>query len=119
MTTSLVEIPEAEQEAAPSRAGNLVEMANRLAEQSRVGAALDLIFARVDETFRRGEFSDCDELLQHLAVGDFNTDVLIGLLTATLPGRSLLPSRPDFYSRTKAEIQRRGEMEPVLLTGLD
>ncbi len=119
MTTSLAEIPETRQEAVPSLAGNFVEMANRLAEQSRVDAALDLIFARVDEAFQRGDFSDCDHLLQHLTVGDFDTDVLLGLLTATLPGRSLLPSRPDFYSRTEAEIHRRGEMELGLLTGLD
>ncbi|MFM9962764.1 MAG: hypothetical protein ACKV2Q_16260 [Planctomycetaceae bacterium] len=119
MTTSLAEIPEFRQGTVPSRAGNFVEMANRLAEQGRVDAALDLIFARVDETFRRDEFSDCDQWLQHLVVGDYSTDVLLGLLTATLPARSLLPSRPDFYSRTELEIQRRGEMEPGLLTGLD
>ena len=119
MTTSLTEIPETRLVITPSRAGNFVEMANRLAEQGRVDAALDLIFARVDETFRRGDFFDCDHQLQHLAVGDYNTEVLLGLLTATLPARSLLPSRPDFYSRTEAEIFRRGEMEPGLLTGLD
>ena len=119
MTTSLAEIPEARKETAPSRAGNFVRMANRLAEQGRVDAALDLIFARVDESFRSGEFSDCDQLLQRLSVGDYETDVLLGLLTATLPARSLLPSRPDFFLRAEAEIQRRGEMEPGLLTGLD
>lgn len=119
MPTSLTESPETRREPGPSRAANFVEMANRLAEQGRVDAALDLIFARVDETFRRGDFADCDHLLRRLAVADYSTDILLGLLTATLPARSLLASRPDFYSRTEDEIQRRGEMEPGLLTGLD
>lgn len=119
MTSSLAEIHEMGRGTVPSRANNFVEMANRLAVQNRVDAALDLIFARVDEKFQRSEFSDCDQLLQRLSAGDCETDVLLGLLTATLPARSLLPSRPDFFLRTEAEIQRRGEMEPGLLTGLD
>ncbi|MBC7818835.1 MAG: hypothetical protein IAG10_18245 [Planctomycetaceae bacterium] len=116
---ALKEIFEKRRETPRSRADNFVDISSRLARQGQVDAALDVIFARVDEMFRQGLFSECDALLRRIPAGDYSTDVLLGLLTATLPAKSCLQARPDFYLRTEAEIQRRGEMEPGLLTGLD
>ncbi len=116
---ALNEIIEKQRKSPRSRTDNFVDTANRLVGQRQVDAALDVIFARVDEMFCHDRFVECDALLRRISVGDYSTDILLGLLTATLPAKSRLKARPDFYSRVEAEIHRRGEMEPGLLTGLD
>lgn len=103
----------------PSRTDAFVELADRLTVCGQVDAALDLIFERVDEMFVNGRFEECDRVLQSVPVSEYTADTLIGLLTATLPAKSRLKSRPDFFAKVESVLKGRGEMEPGLLTGLE
>lgn len=44
---------------------------------------------------------------------------MLGMLTATLPARSHLPSRPAFVQAVATTLKKRGELEPNLLDGLE
>jgi len=57
--------------------------------------------------------------LRQVDVRIFSTDLLLGILTATLPAKSKLPSRTPFFGKVEAIIKRRGEWEKGLLTGLE
>lgn len=90
-----------------------------LEKRGHIDAALDVLYDRVDGLLRGKQFVAVDDLLQHLRVNALSVDVLIGLLTSTLPARSKLPSRAKFYSEAEASIRQRGEWEEGLLTGLE
>jgi hypothetical protein len=96
----------------------LVEL-RRLEASGDRNAALDLLYDRVDELMRTGQFEALDSLLQQVRLGDMSIDVLLGLLTATLPARSRLPSRQAFFRETENALREWGEYEDGLLTGLE
>jgi hypothetical protein len=90
-----------------------------LEKRGHIDAALDVLYDRVDSLLRGKQFAAVDDLLQQVRVNALSVDVLIGLLTSTLPARSKLPSRAKFYSESEASIRQRGEWEEGLLTGLE
>jgi hypothetical protein len=67
---------------------------------------LDVLYARVEELLQAGEFDLLDDFLRWNTTGDLkaDTDMKLGWLTATLPAKSKLPSRPAFYDRCAEEI---------------
>jgi hypothetical protein len=81
--------------------------------------ALDLIYDSVDELMRKGEFAQLNSLLANLSVSDFSVDILLGLLTATLPAKSRLPSRHELYEQIETFLRHCGEYKEGLLTGLE
>jgi len=93
--------------------------AQRLDSQRRTDAALDLIYDSIDGMMRKGEFSRLNLLLPQLNVNDLSADILLGLLTATLPARSRLSCRKEFYCDAEASLRDRDELEDGLLTGLE
>lgn len=93
--------------------------ASRLERAGHRNAAMDLLYDRIDELMRTGQFDLLDMILQRVPVREFSVDVLLGLLTATLPARSRLPSREDFFSETEQVLRERAEYEEGLLTGLE
>jgi hypothetical protein len=92
--------------------------AQRLDARGQTDAALDLLYDGFDELLRSGGFSEVDLILTDIAVDDYSVDILLGVLTATLPARSRLIARSSFYRSVAESIQRRGEAEEGLLTGL-
>src|SRR6266436_6087207 len=70
-----------------------VSRAHRLDTARHHNAALDLIYDSMDEMMRKGEFDSLNSLLANINVADLSVDLLLGLLTATLPAKSRLPSR--------------------------
>jgi hypothetical protein len=93
--------------------------ANRLDRAGHRGAAMDLLYDRIDEMLRSGQFDSLDVVLQRAPVQDLSADVLLALLTATLPARSRLNARPDFFRIAETTLKTRGEYETGLLTGLE
>ena len=47
------------------------------------------------------------------------TDILLGLLTATLPVKSQLPQRSGLFNSTKELLVSRGHYERGILDGLE
>lgn len=96
-----------------------VERAGRLDRRGKTDVALDLIYDTVDEWMIAGDFDRLDFLLASVAADDYSADILLGLLTASLPGRTRLPSRRKLYSETERILKQRGQWEDGLLTGLE
>lgn len=98
---------------------SFIDGANRLDRTGHTDAALDLLYDAVDEMLRRREFPEVDAILRDANVADLSINILIGLLTVTLPARSRLSSRAEFYTRVEDILRQRGEFEEGLLTGLE
>jgi hypothetical protein len=77
------------------------------------------LYDRIDHHLREARFSDVDSLLAHTDIASLSTSVIVGLLTATLPAKSRLPSRANLFKAAEALIKKRGEWEDDLLTGLE
>lgn len=103
----------------PSRATSFLQGAQRLDRMGSTDAALDLLYDNFDAMMRDGRFCELDALLRAERANDYRLDLLLGILTATLPGKSKLPSRGKFLKDAENVLRERGEYEEGLLTGLE
>ena len=98
-------------------------MSNDLVQACRlvtsIDEALDRVYDEIDAKFVAGQFEDVNRFLLMLRVQDVHTDILLGILTATLPAKSKLASRDAFMARTEAVIRERNEWEEGLGKGLE
>ena len=97
---------------------DFVRSAAELERDGLPDSALDLIYDRVDELLHGAEWSACAAVLDDIDVSKCSTDILLALLTATLPAKSRIPSRGGFLERVGRELRARGENEDRLLAGL-
>jgi hypothetical protein len=88
-------------------------------EDTATGDDIDVVFEHLDGLMREGNFEEVNSLLENNEVCSTPTDILLTVLTATKPAKSLLPARKDYFSRVFNEIDRRGLYVPGLLTGLE
>lgn len=96
-----------------------VQRARRLDKGGHTDAALDLLYDSIDELMRNKGLPQLDSTLANLRVSDLSVDMLLGILTATLPARSHLPSRATLFNEIEKALRGRGEYEEGLLTGLE
>jgi hypothetical protein len=83
-------------------------------------ACIDEIWDTCCELMVASEFVGVDSMLRIMHQLDrAPVDAMITWLTVTLPAKSKLPSRPDFFKRVKEELKRRGEWTEDILTGLE
>ena len=76
-----------------------------LAVAERTDDAIDEIFSAVNSHFMGGTFSACDEALSNLDLDRLDADILIALLSATLPGAVKLKERPRLLSRVESRLR--------------
>lgn len=93
--------------------------AQRLDRRGRTDAALDLIYDQVDEWMHRAQFDRLDSILANLPVADLSMDILLGVLTATLPATRRLGSRAKLFYDVEQVLRNRGDYEEGLLAGLE
>lgn len=93
--------------------------ATELDARGHTDAALDLIYDSVDKLMRDGQFPTLDSILSGVPVAELTVDILLGLLTATLPARNRLHSRNPLFRQIEQTLKNRGQLEPGLLTGLE
>ena len=93
--------------------------AQKLDDLGQTDAALDLIYDTIDELMLAGKFDRLDTLLGEVEADACSADILLGLLTASLPGRSQLPSRALLYRHTERLLKERNQWEDGLLNGLE
>lgn len=98
---------------------SFIDRAIRLEARGKTSAALDLIYDQVDERLIQGAFSEVDNVLAKAETSRLSSNLLVGLLTITLPARGKLVHRAEFLDRVQRELNRRGELEDGLLIGLD
>ena len=107
-----------EKQSTSARTESFILRAQRLDNHGRTDAALDLIYDSIDDLMRNEEFPRLDSILARISITDLSTDILLGILTATLPAKSRLPARAELFNAIEQTIQQRGEYEEGLLIGL-
>ena len=98
---------------------SFVDRANRLDVLGHTDTGLDLLYDAVDDLLRRGDIDRLDVLLLDAVAAELTLNILVGLLTATLPARSRLRSRSGFFQSVDETLRLRGEWEVGLLVGLE
>jgi hypothetical protein len=98
---------------------SFVYRAHRLDEAGHTESALDLIYDAADSLMRNGQFEQLDALIADAPIAFLSVDVLLAILTSTLPARSRLPSRANLFTTVEQILKRRGEYEEGLLAGLE
>jgi Arc/MetJ-type ribon-helix-helix transcriptional regulator len=101
----------------PERA-SFVLRANELARAGERSRAMDMLYDKIDELMRSGQLERLDDLLKGVREEELSADVLLGLLTATLPARNRLPSRAKVLRETERILRARCEFQEGLLAGL-
>src|SRR5690606_23764698 len=66
-------------------------------DRKLLDSAIDFINEYFDAMFRQNEFSVCDAVLSAIPIYSVDTDILLAILTATLPARSRLQNRHSFF----------------------
>jgi hypothetical protein len=115
----ILEIGVAHQSKKKASLDELLEPVLQLEKHGRIDSALDALYDRVDDLLKTEEFETLDGMLRQAKVESLSADVLLGLLTATLPARAKLPARANFFAEAEASIKARGEWENGLLAGLE
>jgi hypothetical protein len=77
---------------------------------------LDVLYQKVDDLMREGKLEELDRMFVFSPQADL--DYMVGLLTASLPVKSKLPSRPAYFEKVVEHCYRGGERHPLLLQGL-
>jgi hypothetical protein len=93
--------------------------AKRLDDRGATDSALDLVYDAIDELMKTGELLILDSTLRDMQVQEYSLDLLLGVLTATLPVRTRLSARKGFFQRVKGHASELGETDPGLLAGLE
>lgn len=93
--------------------------ARRLDNIGQTDAALDIVFDQIDEMLLAGKFKKVNQLLVDTETDNYSVELLLGILTATLPAKNQLQDRAEFYKRTARTLKSRGELQEGLLVGLD
>lgn len=96
-----------------------LQQANHLDRRGHTDAALDIVFEQIDELLLDGEFAQVDRLLSDIVPAAYSADLLLGILTITLPAKHRLSQRQMFYQQVEQALVQRDEMEDGLLVGLE
>ncbi len=91
----------------------------QLEKRGNIDAALDILYDKIDGMLKAGKFDDVDDVLRSVDPRSLSLDLLLGVLTATLPARSKLPFRKEFFKNVVEVLKERCQWEEGLLTGLD
>jgi hypothetical protein len=96
----------------------LVRDAEDLTRRGKVNSAIDLIYSHVDRLMKQDRLVELDRILATVMVEQTSLDTLISLLTVTLPVRTKLPSRRQFYGSVERFARESSEWDETLLIGL-
>ena len=97
---------------------DLVERARTLEHFGDSATALDLVYDCIDDLLYADRFSLVACCLLEVEVDTCSVDILLALLTSTLPAKRKIGTRAEFTRRVEAELLRRGEDVAQLLAGL-
>lgn len=73
-----------------------------LVSQQNLEGAIDLLFDRIDDLLLAGRMQECDKILRAVELGRLESNLLVGLLTATLPAAHSLPYRATLVVEIEA-----------------
>ena len=91
---------------------------NKLATMGSVDSALDILYDKVDFLLREGKLSKVDEILESANPETLNINIILGLLTTTLPAKTRLKVRGTFYETVEAYVNEQFDDTAGILIGL-
>lgn len=97
---------------------DFVSNAKSTEDDGRVDDAIDIIYDGIDELLHNERFSECDSILEKIDVDVYSLDIILSLLTATLPVRSKLPSRKKLLKDIETKLRNTGQYKESILSGL-
>lgn len=93
---------------------------HELWESEDSNIVLDALYDVIDYLLRCDMFQRVDDILDSIDVKEEPEDILLTFLTGTLPARSKLNRRADFFNRVKQLYEELGEPDiDGLLGGLE
>jgi hypothetical protein len=104
---------------APVYLPGLLQRARAVERDRGPAAAIQLLHEWVDTRLNVGALGAIDALLAAAKPELLTVDLLLSLLTATLPVRTQLSARPTFFQEVRRVFQTWGENVGELLRGLD
>jgi hypothetical protein len=87
----------------------------RLVATDEKDAAVDILYERVDELHRRGEFAASDRVIAQVDLERLDTLLLVALLSITCPASHELQNRAKLVERIEARLM---ELAPDRIEGL-
>jgi len=82
-------------------------------------AALDVVYDRVDRLLSAAEYKQLDVLFSNIFVENLPPELLLALLTVTLPAAGKLVGRLAFYDQVWYSLEQAGESADEILHGLE
>jgi len=86
--------------------------------EGRRDQAIDIIFSEIDKLFRHDQFDACNRFLGAVNVETLSANLVVALLTITLPASQRLPERARLFERVKNRFKDRPDCDK-LLSGLE
>lgn len=93
--------------------------ARSLEHVGRTQDAVNLIHRVLDAALRDGQFQAIDQMLERMDADLEGVDMLLSVLTATLPARDTLAHRAALFHAVERTLRSRALLEPGLLDGLE
>jgi len=88
------------------RQPNVLSKIYDLVTSNKIDDAMDLLYDVVDELLSAHSFPICERMLTNIDLGRLNADLLIGVLSITLPAKSVLPARAQLLQRVEEQLAR-------------
>lgn len=102
-----------------SRSIDFIEKAQALEVSVPQDKMLDYLYQTADRMMKEDMFEDLNRALYWVPPADLSTDILLGVLAATLAGKVKLPSRAEFFKEALEISKARGEAADDLFQGLE
>ena len=118
-TVGLLDLLRTPAQATSPRANAWIEDVYSLLARKQIDEAIDVLFTETERLLSKGNFSECNSLLQTIDLKRMDTNLLIALLSITLSAAQKLPYR----TRLREKVEKRlRELAPArserLLRGL-
>lgn len=95
-------------------------MTENYSDEEEIDRILGIVDKMCWECHGTGDWTPIDKLLQEVSLGDTKIVHLISWLTATLPCKTQLPYRTEFYKQTYWRVLLEHDTHPdKLLQGLE
>lgn len=98
---------------------SFLEIAILLQNQGHMRESLAVIYQSVEAYIQDGAIDDLNEKIANVNPDEMSTDIILGVLTATLPVKSKLVARKLLFKNTVPILVKRNHFEPRILDGLE
>lgn len=89
-----------------NRQQNVLPQLYELVQNRRIDDALDLLYDVIDDLLVSKSFAACERMLAKIDLARMNPDLLVGVLSITLPAKSVLTARDQFVRSVEEHLRQ-------------